>query len=179
MAITKTDIYNVQAPFLLDDRNSKADLPSRDAIGTFQRAQGLLCFTISEKVLWLLAGGTSNSDWVQVWPAVGTIQNAIVNSGAPTGGNDGDMWFRQQGETLTIYQRVSGSWTPLGNIQLGSVGITATLNNSLDPFGETSASLDTTYPNAKVGDIVYTETGQTKWEKLAAGKWTRTSLDIV
>ncbi len=59
----------------------------------------------------------------------------------------------------------------------GGGGVTATLRNSFG-FGTTSANLDSAYPDAKVGDMVYSETNLMLWTKLDTGKWTRTSLDI-
>ena len=61
----------------------------------------------------------------------------------------------------------------------GGAGVTVTRNDSLDPFGTTSSELDSTYPDATGGDIVYNQAGFTLWTKLDSGKWTRSSLDLV
>lgn len=99
-----------------------------------------------------------------------------VNPGAPTGGGLGDIWLRQQGNVVSVYQHNGSGWVAKGDLVMG--GPTATLNNTLD-FSTTSSTLDSAYPAAKTGDIVYSEDSALMWTKLDGGKWTRTNLDIV
>lgn len=173
MAITKTDVYDVQAPFALDLRLFKADLNARNAIGTFQRYLGMVVCVLNDYTFWQLQGGTTNDDWVQVFlPDDTGVQSVVVNAGAPTGGNDGDIWFRQVGSTVTVYQRVSGTWTALGAIETG--GATYTLDPST-PSTNALSYLNTNYPSAKPGDQVYKTSGGMRrtWTCYATGAWSR------
>lgn len=155
MAIVKTDVYDVQAPFALDLRLVKADMNARNAIGTFQRYVGMTVFVLSDNTFWQLQGGTTNDDWVEVDGSSGIVmQSVVVNAATPTGGNDGDIWFQQVGSTVTVYQRVSGTWTALGVIEVG--GNTHTPDPSL-PDPPTNTYLNSNYPTAKPGDTVYWE----------------------
>lgn len=155
MPIVKTDVYDVQAPFALDLRLVKADMNARNAIGTFQRYVGMTVFVLSDNTFWQLQGGTTNDDWVEVDGIDNfVIQSVVVNAGTPTGGNDGDIWFQQVGGTVTVYQRVSGTWTALGVIEVGSP--THTPDPNL-PDPPTLSYLNSNYPTAKPGDVVYYE----------------------
>lgn len=134
MPIVKTDVYDVQAPFALDLRLVKADMNARNAIGTFQRYVGMTVFVLSENTWWQLQGGTTNDDWVEVDGGANfVIQSVVVNAAAPSGGNDGDIWFRQVGSTVTVYQRVSGAWTALGAIVVGTSTPSSVLTVSASP----------------------------------------------
>lgn len=178
MAEQLADVFDVQIQFPIDLRSVKSDLNARNAIGTYQRYEGLEVYVISDAKKYRLEGGISNSDWVDVTGTTDAgLQAVTVSTSNPAGGKAGDIHFKNTSSGTEVWYNNDGTWGAIGTIAGG--GVTATLNNSLDPFGTTSANLDSAYPNAKVGDIVYTETGQTKWEKLATGKWTRTSLDIV
>src|SRR5690606_33155169 len=148
MPIVETDVYDVQAPFALDLRLVKADMNARNAIGTFQRYVGMTVFVLSDNTWWQLQGGTTNDDWVEVDGGGNfVIQSVVVNAAAPSGGNDGDIWFRQVGSTVTVYQRVGGTWTALGVIETG--GTSYTLDPSL-PDPPTLSYLNSNYPSAKV-----------------------------
>lgn len=174
MAIVKTDVYDVQAPFALDLRLVKADMNARNAIGTYQRYVGMVVLVLSDYTWWQLQGGTSNDDWEQVFlPANTGVQAVVVNTAAPSGGSDGDIWFRQVGSTVTVYQRVSGTWTALGVIETGP---TYTPDPSL-PDPPTKSYLNSNYPSAKVGDVVYWEgtTQVVEAKCYAAGEWNYTT----
>lgn len=51
----------------------------------------------------------------------GRTQVVTVSTDAPTGGGEGDIWFRQQGSNITVYQRISGSWVIRGNLPTGGI----------------------------------------------------------
>lgn len=158
MPIVKTDVYDVQAPFALDLRLVKANTGARDAIGMFQRYLGMKVYTLSDDKWWQLVGGLTNEYWVESdGDDAMPIQSVVVNTSAPSGGNDGDIWFRQQGQTVTIYQRVSGTWAPLGNIELG--GTTAISNGSITPSSTTSSLNSIAGAEAKPGTIIYRDFG--------------------
>lgn len=172
MPIVKTDVYDVQAPFALDLRLVKADMNARNAIGTFQRYFGMVVYTLSDGKFWLWPqGAVDNDDWVEVDGVDNfAIQSVVVNAAAPSGGNDGDIWFRQVGSTVTVYQRVSGTWTALGVIETGATSHTP--DPSL-PDPPTNTYLNSNYPTAKPGDTVYWE-GTTQLVTAtcyAVGKW--------
>lgn len=173
MPIVKTDVYDVQAPFALDLRLVKADMNARNAIGTFQRYVGMTVFVLADNTFWQLQGGTTNDDWVEVDGSSGIMmQSVVVNSAAPTGGNDGDIWFQQVGNTVTVYQRVSGTWTALGVIETGAPTYTS---DPSTPNTSALSYLNSTYPNAKPGDQVYkVASGMRRtWTCYAPGEWSR------
>lgn len=180
MSVYSIDPFDFQAPFPLDLRFQRADLNGRNNIPTNIRWQGMVCYVVSEQKWYGLKGGTDNTFWVEIGEGgTVTIQNVSWSVNAPVNqGSDGDIWFRDTGSEIELYFKVSGSWGMLGSWGYGG-GITATLNNGLDPFATTSSNLDSAYPGANVGDIVYSEDGFVRWTKLDDGKWTRTSLDIV
>lgn len=99
-----------------------------------------------------------------------SVQTVTVNPGVPTGGINGDIWLRQQGNVVSVYQNVSGSWVPKGDLLVGTP--TRTPDPSL-PSTPTLTYLNTTYPNANPGDVVYRE-GTTQFIEATcyeAGKW--------
>lgn len=174
MPIVKTDVYDVQAPFSLDLRLVKADMNARNAIGTFQRYFGMVVYTLSDGKFWLWPqGAIDNNDWIDLFGNTNAImQSVVVNSGAPTGGNDGDIWFRQVGSVVTVYQRVSGTWAALGVIETGAPTYTS---DPSTPNTNALSYLNSTYPNAKPGDQVYKTAGGMRrtWTCYATGEWSR------
>lgn len=133
MAITKTDVYDVQAPFALDLRLVKADMNARNAIGTFQRYFGMVVYTLSDGKFWLWPqGAVDNDDWVDLFGnSDATIQSVVVNPGAPAGGSNGDIWLRQQGNVVSVYQNVEpAGWTALGDLVIGSALQSVTVSAS-------------------------------------------------
>lgn len=176
MAEQLADVFDVQIQFPLDLRTVKADLNARNAIGTFQRYEGLETYVISEGIKYRLEGGITNDDWVDVAASNGGKQSVTVGTASPTGGTNGDIYFRNVTGGTEVWYNNAGTWGSMGTIPTGVTS--ATLNNTLD-FSTTSSTLDSAYPTAKTGDIVYSEDAALMWTKLDAGKWTRTNLDIV
>lgn len=80
--------------------------------------------------------------------------SVTVNPGAPTGGENGDLWFRQQGNVVSVYQHNGTSWDAKGDLVMG--GNTYTPDPNL-PDPPTNTYLNSTYPTAKPGDTVYWE----------------------
>lgn len=105
----------------------------------------------------------------------GSQQNVTVNAGPPTGGSPGDIWFRQQGNVVSVYQNVDNSWVSRGDLLIGSAP-TITKNDSVNYPATTSASLDSAYPGSSPGDIVWSETNSIRFEKMEAGYWSFTAL---
>ncbi len=110
-----------------------------------------------------------------------TLNPCLCNT-SDGGGNASDINY--DGQSVSCLPGLIGQNLAVALKRIGDLacsiggGVTATLRNSFG-FNTTSAQIDTAYPSAKVGDIVYSETNMMMWTKLDTGKWTRTSLDIV
>lgn len=178
MAIIKTDVYDVQVGQPIDLRFSKTDTGARDNIPIIIRYAGLIVYTRNENALWMWpVGATTNNDWVQLNVIGGVTPRAWFETDAPDSaeGNDGDIYFHDTPSGVVVYQKVAGDWgSPLGTIAKGGSVIT---DNDV-AFGTTSAQLDGKYPDSQPGDIVWSETGQIVFTKLATGKWDYKSLSI-
>lgn len=177
MAITKTDVYDVQAPFPLDLRIVRADIASRDAIPMNARYAGMWVQTLSptERYWRWPQGGTSNSSWEErVIGGGGTALRVYWFAAPPdleTGGN-GDLWYHEQASTITMYQKQAGAWNLIGVFPKADGTVTATSDPSVE-YGMTSAQLTSAYPAAKPGDMVYNKSSQPPvlFTKLAGADW--------
>lgn len=176
MAIVSVDPFDFQAPFPLDLRRIKQNINGRNAIPSNARYIGMLCYTIDEATDWRLVGGTTDSDWIASGSSSGGIQAVVVNTGSPTGGNDGDIWFRPVSEGTDVYQKVNGSWANVGT--LPNTNIAPTINNSLT-LSETSSTLNGLYPDAGAGFTVISETNGIKYIKIDSSQWEQIGVVIV
>jgi len=170
MAQTLTDVFDIRVQFPIDLRIVKADINARNAIETLQRYEGLAVWVVSEQKLYRLVGGITNDDWVDQTPANNGLQAVTVSTSAPTGGNPGDIHFRNVSGGTDVYYNNAGSWGIVGTIPTG--GTTYTLDPSL-PDPPTKSYLNSNYPSAKVGDVVYWEgtTQVVEAKCYAAGEW--------
>lgn len=170
MAEQLADVFDVQIQFPLDLRIVKPDVNGRDAIGTLQRYEGLPVWTVSEQKLWRLVGGITNDDWVDQTPTNSGVQSVTVGTSVPTGGNNGDIYFRNVSGGTEVYYNNAGTWGSVGTIPTG--GASYTPDPSL-PNPPTLAYLNSNYPAANIGDIVYREGATQIIEATcyAAGKW--------
>lgn len=165
MAITLIDPFEGQMPFPIDLRMRKADINGRNAIPGNARYPGMLVWTDNERVVWVMdvgsGGDTSdNNNWKQMYPASGgAVQNVTWSANAPTAeGSDGDIWFRNNAGTgnIDLYFKQGGSWGMLGSWSKEGTRPTHTPDPSL-PDPPTNTYLNTNYPTAKPGDVVYYE----------------------
>lgn len=172
MAQTLTDVFNIRVQFPIDLRTVKADLNARNAIETLQRYEGLAVWVVSEEKLYRLVGGITNDDWVDQSPANNGLQAVTVSTSAPTGGNPGDIHFRNVGGGTDVYYNNAGSWGVVGTIPSGAPTYTS---DPSTPNTNALSYLNSTYPNAKPGDQVYKTAGGMRrtWTCYAAGAWSR------
>lgn len=177
MAVTVTDVFDVQVQFPLDLRLVKPDVNGRDAIGTFQRFEGLAVWTVSEQKLWRLVGGISNTNWVDQTPAGGSgLQAVTVSSATPTGGNPGDIHFKVVAEGTEVWYNNAGSWGAVGLIP--ATFVAPEINNSLS-LSETSSTLNLAYPTATAGFTVISKTAGIKYVKIDGTDWEQIGVIIV
>lgn len=66
MAQQINDNFQLLAGLPIDDRIKKATLAERDGISLTRRFQGLQCFVEQTNTLYMLIGGTENSNWIGV-----------------------------------------------------------------------------------------------------------------
>lgn len=80
----------------LDDRYQQLTIATRDAIDTDRRYQGLPSFVQQTQTLYMLIGGTSNSNWVPVWGAGAENPKISIEGNLfwyhPIMGNDGESF---------------------------------------------------------------------------------------
>lgn len=174
MAIVSVDPFDFQAPFPLDLRRIKQNINGRNAIPSNARYIGMLCYTIDEGTEWRLVGGTTDSDWVASGSSSGGIQAVVVNTGSPTGGNDGDIWFRQTSDGTEVHQKVNGSWAKIGTL----VPSPPLIDNTLT-LSETSTTLNSKFPEAKAGFTVISKTAGIKYVKIDSSQWEQIGVIIV
>lgn len=181
MAITKTDVYDVQVGKPLDLRLAKTDVGARNNIPMAIRYPGMVVYTLAENSYWMWPPtGATNSDWVAL-PLLDSVSPRLwFESTAPTSGvgQDGDIYFFDTPSGVEIYQKTAGDWgTALGKISKGG---SVTQNNTLT-FTTTSTDLGTEYPDAQPGDVVFSEhvSGHVQFTKLANNKWSMSSITIV
>lgn len=124
MAILRVDPFDCQMPFPLDTRMQQPTLNARDGIPMNARWVGMICWVQSENSLYILTGGIANTNWQQLWPlgsAGVAVQNVTVNTNVPTSqGVNGDIWFRQNGGEIEVYQKTAGLWVNKGAITTGA-----------------------------------------------------------
>lgn len=178
MPIEKSDTYIIRVGRPIDSRFTKSDTGARDNIPMLERYAGLVVHTIADSAFWFWPStGATNSDWVKLDWLGGVTPRLWFETGAPASnvGNNGDIYFYDTPSGVVVYQKVAGDWgTPLGTIAKGGK---VTLDNDV-AFGTTSSNLDIKYPDSQPGDVVWSETGQIAFTKLAAGKWDYKSLSI-
>lgn len=160
MAVISVDPFDFQAPFPIDLRMRVADLNARNGIVTNARWEGMQVWVISEQALYLLVSPLAdNASWRQIWPATaGSTANVSWGAVVPpnTSGNNGDIAYVELADRIDLYFKVGGVWgAPLGSFPKASTP-TYTLDPSV-PTSGTLAYLNSTYPSAKVGDIVALE----------------------
>ena len=155
MAQTLTDVFDIRIQFPIDLRMVKGDINARNAIETLQRYEGLAVWVVSEQKLYRLVGGITNDDWVDQTPANSGLQAVTVSTSAPTGGNPGDIHFRNVSGGTEVWYNEGGTWGSKGTIPSG--GPTYTPDGALPTGAGFLAYLRTNYTNAKVGDVVYRE----------------------
>lgn len=113
------DTFDCQAPFPLDLRSVKSNIGQRDAIPNNARYDGMEVWVVNDQKKYRLEGGTANENWVEVTTdgdSSGTLQDVTFSSTAPTTqGNDGDIWFRPNDDTIELYYKVSGIWGMVGS----------------------------------------------------------------
>lgn len=96
MAEEINDNFKLVAAKSLDDRYYQLTIASRDLIDTNRRYQGLLTFVQQTQTVYLLSGGTSNTNWVPIWgpgaenPKISIEGNLFWYH--PIIGNDGDSF---------------------------------------------------------------------------------------
>jgi len=142
MAQTLTDVFDIRIQFPIDLRTVKADINARNAIETLQRYEGLAVWVVSEQKLYRLVGGITNDDWVDQTSANNGLQAVTVSTSAPTGGNPGDIHFRNVSGGTDIYYNNAGSWGIVGTIPTG--GITPTLQQVTDEGNKTNNVIQVT-----------------------------------
>ena len=178
MPIEKSDNYIIRIGAPIDSRFTKSDTGARDNIPMLERYAGLVVHTIADQAFWYWPStGTTNNDWVELDWLGGVTPRLWFETDAPDSaeGNNGDIYFHDTPSGVVVYQKVAGDWgSPLGTIAKGGSVIT---DNDV-AFGTTSAQLDGKYPDSQPGDIVWSETGQIVFTKLATGKWDYKSLSI-
>lgn len=155
MAQTLTDVFDIRVQFPIDLRTVKSDLNARNAIETFQRYEGLAVWVVSDQKLYRLIGGITNDDWADQTPTNSGLQSVTVSTSAPTGGNSGDIHFRNVTDGTEVWYNNAGTWGVMGIIPTGS-SASHTPDPSL-PDPPTNTYLNTNYPTAKPGDTVYWE----------------------
>lgn len=181
MAIIKTDVYDVQVGQALDLRTVRTDVASRDNIPTIIRYPGLVVYTRNEDTYWVWPqGATTNTDWR---PLTGSSAKSEVyfSAVAPNTaqGVDGDIYFHSKPDGIDIYQKRTGDWgVSLGTIPVGGAGVDSTLDNRVEYGVTTSTWLNTNYPDANIGDMVYSETNYILFWKIDNGKWSPINIEI-
>lgn len=180
MPIEKSDTYIIRVGRPIDSRFTKSDTGARDNIPMIERYAGLVVHTIADQAFWYWPStGTTNDDWVELDWLGGVTPRLWFETDAPASGdgNNGDIYFHDTPSGVVVYQKAAGDWgTPLGTIAKGGGGA-VTLDNDV-AFGTTSSDLDTKYPGASDGDIVWSNTGQIVFTKLGTGAWDYKSLSI-
>lgn len=178
MAITKSDVYDIQVGQPIDLRFVKTDIGARNNIPIIIRYAGLFVYTRNENKIWLWPeGATTNDDWIEANILGGVTPRVLFSIDAPLSalGDNGDIYFHDTPGGVVLYQKVAGDWgTPLGTIAKGG----AVTSDDDVAFGTTSAQLDIKYPDSQPGDIVWSNTGQIVFTKLGTGAWDYKSLSI-
>lgn len=171
MATTYVDVANIRVQFPWDLRTVKSDLNARNAIEPLQRFVGLEVWVVSEAKKYRLVGGIEDANWVDITESA-SIQTVTVSANDPTGGSNGDIHFKTSAGSIGVYQNVSGTWGLKGTIPTG--GSSYTPDPSVPNTGAL-AYLNSTYPDAKPGDVVYKKASTVvrKWTCYAPGEWSR------
>lgn len=176
MAVVSVDPFDFKAPFPLDLRMRRANIGERDTIPTNNRWEGMLVYVISEQTWYGLVGGVGNENWVEIGQggSGGGGNVTWLNNTIPTGGDDGDVAYNDTGNEIQLWYRQGGAWGMLGSWHTG--GPSYTLDPSL-PDPPTKSYLNTNYPDAKPGDVVYWEgtTQVVEAKCYAVGEWNYTT----
>src|SRR5690606_15633059 len=125
-------------------RTVKADLNARNAIETLQRYDGLAVWVVSEQKLYRLVGGITNDDWVDQTPVNNGLQAVTVSASAPTGGNPGDIHFRNVSGGTDVYYNNAGSWGIVGTIPSGTPTSLLTISADTELDWQTDIAPDET-----------------------------------
>lgn len=180
MSIVKTDVYDVQVGLPLDIRTVKTDVGARNNIPMAIRYPGLIVYTRNENAFWYWPqGGSNNDSWVQLF-LTRPIPTVYFGDTVPASnfGSDGDVYFVDTVASVDIYQKAAGDWgMPLGSIPKG---VSMIKNNSLT-FETSASTLNSLYPSAKPGDVVYSEnaSGSVEFIKRLDGNWSMQSITII
>lgn len=181
MAITKSDVYDIQVGQPIDLRFVKTDIGARNNIPIIIRYAGLFVYTRNENKIWLWPeGATTNDDWIEANILGGVTPRVLFSIEAPLSalGDNGDIYFHDTPGGVVLYQKVAGDWgTPLGTFSKGG---TVTPDSTVAYGATTSAILDGLYPTANPGDIVYNNSAAPpiQFTKLATGSWSVQIIEI-
>lgn len=162
MAVPAIDPFDFTAPWPLDLRFRRDDIPGRDSIPTNHRWEGMPVYVTSEQTWYYLRGGTGNENWAVLGGSSG-IQNVTFRVGTdPTGGDNGDISFVERNDAIELWYRQGDSWGMLGSWSNGG-GVPPIHERPGVDFQTTSATLNGWYPDAVEGEVVWGQDGSDVW----------------